>query len=46
MAQGTVTVGTGGLGSRFIRKDYPVDEGLDAGTTKQTGSAVLEEDPW
>jgi hypothetical protein len=29
-----VEVGTGGSGTRFIKKSYPVEEGLIAGTTK------------
>lgn len=31
---GTVTVGTGKLGTRFLRTDWPIEEGLIAGTTK------------
>ena len=38
-----VVVGTGTVGTRFIDKDYPVEEGLIAGTTKQTGKPSLEE---
>ena len=34
-----VEVGTGGIGTRFINKDWPNEEGLIAGTTKQ------EDDP-
>lgn len=33
-----VTVGTGTSGTRFIERDWPVDEGLIAGTTKQEGT--------
>lgn len=33
MPRGTVTVGTGTIGTRFIRDDYPNEEGLEAGTT-------------
>lgn len=43
----TVTVGTGGSGTRFINKNYPVTEGLTAGTTKQEGrtsNLVAEEE--
>ena len=29
-----VEVGTGTVGTRFIDKDYPYEEGLEAGTTK------------
>ena len=47
------SVGTGGIGTRFTRTEYPVEEGLTAGTQKQEGrqinlvpeqSFVLEED--
>lgn len=34
MALGTVTVGTGSVGTAIIDKDYPVTRGLTAGTTK------------
>jgi hypothetical protein len=30
-----VVVGTGKSGSRFIKTDWPITEGLTAGTTKQ-----------
>lgn len=33
-----VEVGTGTKGTRFIARDYPVEEGLEAGTTKQEGT--------
>ena len=33
-----VTVGTGSKGTRFVRTEYPVEEGLEAGTTKQEGN--------
>ena len=33
-----VTVGTGGTGSRFLRRDYPNEEGLTLGTTKLEGT--------
>lgn len=39
---GTITVGTGGIGSKFIATRYPVEEGLIAGTTKQTTKPNLE----
>jgi len=49
-----VNVGTGGIGTRFVRTEYPVEDGLTAGTQKQEGrqsnlvpedsSLVLEED--
>lgn len=32
-----VVVGTGTKGTKILRKDYPVEEGLTAGTTKQVG---------
>lgn len=32
-----VEVGTGGRGSRFISKDWPIEDGLIAGTTTQEG---------
>jgi len=35
-----VEVGTGTVGTRFLDKDYPYEEGLIAGTTKH-----LEEPP-
>lgn len=41
----TVTVGTGTQGTRFINKDYPVEEGLTLGTTKlsEEPSLIAEE---
>lgn len=33
-----VVVGTGGIGEAILRRDYPVTEGLTAGTTKQEGT--------
>ena len=32
-----VEVGTGGTGSRFLKTEWPIDEGLTAGTQKQKG---------
>ena len=32
-----VEVGTGGSGTRFIKTEYPIEEGLIAGTTRQHG---------
>ena len=32
-----VEVGTGGKGTKFIKTDWPNEEGLTAGTQKQTG---------
>lgn len=43
MALGTVTVGTGTVGTRFVDKDYPYEKGLEAGTTYQD-EISLEED--
>ncbi len=40
---GTVSEGTGTLGTRVISKKYPNIEGLEAGTTKQEGNPELEE---
>ena len=40
----TVVVGTGTVGTRFVRDEYPIEEGLIAGTTKQTNRPNLEED--
>jgi hypothetical protein len=34
---GTLTIGTGSRGTRFIRTSYPNEEGLTAGTQRQTG---------
>lgn len=31
----TVEVGTGTLGTRFLKTDYPIEEGIELGTTKQ-----------
>ena len=41
-----VVVGTGGRGTRFIRTEYPVVEGITAGTTKLKDDYALvpEED--
>ncbi len=43
MGQGTVIGGTGTIGTRGISKRYPVEEGLIAGSTKQTKIPYLEE---
>lgn len=43
-SSGTVTEGPGTSGTRIIAKRYPVEEGLIAGTTKQTGTPYLEEE--
>lgn len=38
-----VEVGTGTSSTRFLARDYPNTEGLEAGTTKQEGTkATLE----
>lgn len=39
----TVEVATGTVGTRALEKDYPYEEGLIAGTTKQTNDPNLEE---
>ena len=36
MAVEHVVVGTGGVGSRFLNKNWPNEDGLTAGTTTQT----------
>ena len=42
VSDGTVREGPGTVGTRVIAKRYPVEEGLEAGTTKQTGKPYLE----
>jgi hypothetical protein len=37
-----VTVGTGKSGTRFIKTDWPITEGLIAGTTKLPEKSHLE----
>ena len=37
-----VNVGTGKSGTRFIKTDWPIEEGLTAGTTKLRKKAHLE----
>lgn len=37
----TVVGPSGGIGTRALSRRYPVDEGLVAGTTKQTGRRTL-----
>lgn len=44
VSSGTVSEGPGTSGTRIIAKRYPVEEGLIAGTTKQTGKPYLEEE--
>jgi len=41
---GTISEGPGTIGTKIISKRYPVEEGLIAGTTKQTGTPYLEEE--
>ena len=41
---GTVSEGPGGHGTRIIAKRYPVEEGLVAGSTKQTDNPNIEEE--
>jgi hypothetical protein len=38
----TIKVGTGTKGSRFLKTDWPIDEGLTAGTTKLPEKPNLE----
>ena len=40
MTDGTVKVGTGGMSSRFLKEDWPITEGLTAGTTKTDGRTI------
>lgn len=46
MTNGTVKVGTGTIGTRFVDKDYPNEEGLEAGTTITAVEPTLEEEGW
>lgn len=39
--RGTVTEGPGTVGTKIIETGYPYEEGLIAGTTKQTGNPNL-----
>ena len=41
VSDGTVSEGPGTVGTKIIAKRYPVEEGLEAGTTKQTGIPYL-----
>lgn len=34
----TIVVGTGGAKSRFLKRNWPITEGLTGGTTKQEGT--------
>ena len=36
-----VVLGTGGAGTRFIKRDYPIEEGLELGTTKLKDNWIL-----
>jgi hypothetical protein len=36
-----VVVGTGTGKSRFLKRDWPITEGLTAGTTKQEGTEMV-----
>ena len=38
-----VIVGTGTSGTRFLKRDWPITEGLEAGTTKQEGTDITLE---
>ena len=45
VSSGTVREdGTGTVGTRHIAKRYPIEQGLEAGTTLQTKHTVLEEE--
>ena len=44
MVSGTVEGATGTVGTRAVDKGYPYEEGLIAGTTKQTNRPNLEEE--
>ncbi len=44
MGNGTVKGDTGTIGTRGVSKRYPVEEGLIAGSTKQTGIPYLVEE--
>jgi len=37
----TVQEGPGGVKTKIIRHNYPIEEGLTAGTTRQTGDPFL-----
>lgn len=39
-----VNVGTGTIGTRFISTEYPIEDGLEAGTNTQVGHTPLEAD--
>ncbi len=39
----TVEVGTGEHESRFLKRDWPIEEGLIAGSTKQEGTKTFLE---
>ncbi len=43
-SQGTTKEGPGGPGTRIVAKRYPVEEGLEAGTTKQSDDPIIEGD--
>ena len=46
VSDGTVTEdGTGTMGTRFIAKNYPITEGLIAGSTLQSDDPELKEMP-
>jgi len=39
--RGTISIGTGTVGTRVVDKDYPYEEGLSGAVTKQTGNPNL-----
>lgn len=47
VSDGVVQEGPGTIGTKIIAKRYPVEEGLEAGSTKQVGKPYLvaEENP-
>ena len=44
VTSGTFMEGPGSVGTRIVEHDYPYDEGLIAGVTKQEDSPNLEEE--
>jgi len=39
----TISQGPATIGTTFLSNEYPNEEGLEAGTTKQSGNPNLEE---
>ena len=42
--RGTISEGPGTIGTKIIDNRYPVEEGLEAGSTKQTRDPILREE--